>query len=292
MLSYAQACETFGDFIVLVGFGSRLPDVLKFIYRMATEREVYAPDLPLCDDVLFDTEFYSAHKAQFDTARALFSDETSRTLFDDMIAYKLSGDLRYFERTISREQAWQTLMNPDSYRIAIDAGAYNGDTASEMLHWCHNIEKIYALEPDSKNFARLMRFVEASGNGKIQPVNAAVLDYCGAISLNSSGNRNSRISPQNRAVENSVNCICLDKLTTDRVDLIKYDVEGSEEAALLGSAGIIAAHAPDLIVSAYHKSTDLYRLPRLIRELNPKYKLYLYRHPYVPAWDLNIFATN
>jgi hypothetical protein len=42
----------------------------------------------------------------------------------------------------------------------------------------------------------------------------------------------------------------------------------------------------------YHKSEDMYVLPILVNKLNPHYKLYLRRLPYIPAWDLNLYAIN
>ena len=75
------------------------------------------------------------------------------------------------------------------------------------------------------------------------------------------------------------------------VDYVKYDVEGAETEALMGSAETIRRDAPALLVSAYHRSGDLFRLPLLVHELNPAYKLYLRRMAGVPAWDINLYAV-
>jgi hypothetical protein len=75
-----------------------------------------------------------------------------------------------------------------------------------------------------------------------------------------------------------------------KIHYIKYDVEGSEREALLGSAQTIKAHAPRLLVSLYHRSEDMFVLPELVKSLNPDYSLYLRRFPYIPAWDLNLYA--
>ena len=76
------------------------------------------------------------------------------------------------------------------------------------------------------------------------------------------------------------------------IDYIKYDVEGAETEALLGSRAIIQRDTPALLVSAYHRSADLFRLPLLVHELNPDYKLYLRRMAGVPAWDINLYAVS
>ena len=59
---------------------------------------------------------------------------------------------------------------------------------------------------------------------------------------------------------------------------------------ILGAKNTILTHCPDLLVSMYHRSRDLFDLPLLIKEINPEYELYLRRFPYVPAWDLNLYA--
>ena len=83
----------------------------------------------------------------------------------------------------------------------------------------------------------------------------------------------------------------LDSLCADIIpDYVKYDVEGSEREALMGSKELIKAHAPKLLVSVYHRSEDLFALPTLVKKLNPDYKLYLRKLRYIPAWDLNLYA--
>jgi len=76
-----------------------------------------------------------------------------------------------------------------------------------------------------------------------------------------------------------------------RVDYIKYDVEGSEYEALCGSIETIKRHQPDLLVSLYHRNEDIFRLPIFVHSLLKEHKLYLRRFPYVPAWDLNLYAV-
>ena len=109
------------------------------------------------------------------------------------------------------------------------------------------------------------------------------------FSYDASGNRNAGLNTgAKKTVE--VDAVAIDSLTEGRVDYIKYDVEGAEKEALLGSAETIKSQNPALLVSAYHRSEDIFELPLLIRSLEPSYSLYLRRYPYIPAWDLNIIA--
>lgn len=81
-------------------------------------------------------------------------------------------------------------------------------------------------------------------------------------------------------------------LLEDRVpDFIKFDVEGAEKQAIMGCANSIRDHTPELQVALYHRSEDIFALPLQIHKLNPRYRFYMRRYPYVPAWDLNLFCT-
>ena len=71
---------------------------------------------------------------------------------------------------------------------------------------------------------------------------------------------------------------------------IKADVEGADYHTLLGMKNTLKSFKPKLNFSAYHRFEDIFKLPLLINELNPEYKIYLRHHPYIPAWDTNIYC--
>lgn len=48
---------------------------------------------------------------------------------------------------------------------------------------------------------------------------------------------------------------------------------------------------PKLFIAAYHHDADIFLLPLFIWQLVPEYKVYLRKHPYVPAWELNFLAA-
>lgn len=59
---------------------------------------------------------------------------------------------------------------------------------------------------------------------------------------------------------------------------IKMDIEGSEQMALLGARKTILRNKPKLAISIYHSDEDMVRIPLLIHELVPEYKLYIKHH--------------
>ena len=75
----------------------------------------------------------------------------------------------------------------------------------------------------------------------------------------------------------------------ERVDFIKFDVEGAEKEAIEGAERLIREQAPALCISAYHRTEDLFAIPLQVKKLQPRYKVYLRHSPYVPAWDTQFY---
>ena len=152
VLSYAQACECFGKMCVLLCFGSHRPEVLENIVRINREQDLYAPDLPVAGEGLFDRSFYLQHKERFDAVYNTLADEQSRFVFNKVIEYKLTGRIEpLLECSTPEEENWRLLFDnvpvtgpsplsseaSDSGRAEglsfLDLGAYTGDTVELFL---------------------------------------------------------------------------------------------------------------------------------------------------------------
>ena len=290
VLSFAQVKEKYKDFIVVVSFGTSLPDVLERIYETSEQYELYAPDVPVSGDTLFTLDFYKEHYSEFAAAYDLLCDDTSRQIYADIIRYKITGDIAHLRRAVSPADCEKELLDFDRYQTFIDAGAYNGDTARKFIADCKNAKVIHAIEPDRKNFKKLSAYAESEIAATVVPHNFGAWDERSMTEFSVCGNRNSAAGTQNRKKTEPVELNTIDSLDITNADYIKYDVEGAEKEALLGSQATIAASAPDLLLSLYHRSEDLYALPLLLHKLFPDYKMYLRRFAYVPAWDINLYA--
>ena len=301
--SWSEVKSEYGvqNLIVLLSFATSLPDVLENIQRIALETELYAPDVPVFGNTLFDFAFFEAHKEELEQARELFSDVESRRIFDLVVEYKLSGDIRpLLEARSDLGEVMRTLILPNSLHTVADLGAYNGDTARELLSFGARPQKIYAMEPDARNFRKLSEYAEREDRAKIIPVRAAAWCCEDTLIFDASGNRNASAGQNRSAVLEGrpMKTVELPAKPLDAVlegacvDYIKYDVEGSEQEAITGSQKSIAAHLPTLMISLYHRSEDLFAIPLRIRREFPAYEgFYLRRFGGVPAWDLNFYVT-
>ncbi len=292
VLSYSEAKENYGEFIVLLSFATSLPDVIAGIKKIASEQELYAPDVPVFGDTLFDMDFYLAHKDEIEQVLTLMADDVSKNTLENVIRYKISGDISYLDLCESEEDATFTeILEAASITSYVDLGAYNGDTIRKLLPYAPFLSEILALEPDERNFRKLWEY----GDTLDESVYLTVLNY-GAWShedelyFDASGNRNANLSTGGKKVK-KIDVNSLDNILAGKpMDYIKYDVEGSEYEALLGSEQTIKACSPKLLVSLYHRSEDIFRLPLMIHEMNPNYRLFIRKLRYIPAWDLNLYA--
>ncbi len=294
VISYTEACEKYKDgFDIVVSFGSKLPDVIERIYFLEQKHNVYSPDVEVCGNELFCEEFFDTHISELWLARECLADEISKNVFDNIVRYKLTGKLHYLKATSFSEEECDAILNLDKYESYLDLGAYNGDTIRKYSALCRNLKEIYAFEPDKRNFKKLSSYCEQITNKRILAFNCGAYSSDTTLTFSASGNRNSTAIANGSFEHKTIDIEAkAPDSVLDKVDFIKYDVEGLEYEALLGSKRLLTTIAPDLLVSMYHKSEDMFKLPLLIKEINPEYSLYLRRLPYIPAWDLNLYVIN
>ncbi len=292
VLSYTEAKQKYGadNMIVLLSFASSLPSVLNTVRTVAKECELYAPDVPVCGDTLFTLDFAEKHRNELDEVYNLLADDESKMIFENTVLFKISGDIKYLDRAISnKEEVFNGLLNAESIESFADLGAYNGDTIRELLDFAPRLARVLAFEPDRRSFRKLSEYSDGITQPQINKINAAAWSGEDTLIFGDEGNRNSGLFARGKAV--SIPATSLDRvLGTESIDYIKYDVEGCEREAIIGSEQAILCHRPRLCVSVYHRSEDIFALPRQIHALRPDYKLYLRRYEYIPAWDLNLIC--
>lgn len=299
VLTLAEIEEKYKNFLILLAFGSSLEPVMAEIYRLSERYALLAPDVPVCGGELFDADFYLSHAPECESVRTLLADEKSKAVFDDVLSYKLSGDISYLRLADTPKHEAMTSLLSGSYTAYADLGAYKGDTVTETLTYFPSVHKIAAFEPSPKIFAKLRGCLS-----RLDSVETSAFPLCAwnrheIKSLTDGAGRNTSLSgvsgvtkTKSGAKIHECECDTLDARVPFSGEklLIKYDVEGAEREALLGSVCTMQNNSTELIVSLYHKSRDLFELPMLIHELLPKHRMYLRKHPYIPAWDVNLYV--
>ena len=317
--AYSELLALREKVIVLIAFASELPDVMERFYKLASVHETYAPHVPVFSgEETVTAAWIKKYERELQTVYERLADavsrEVSRETFASVLNYKLSGKLSYLQAcTTNRAEDLRTIFSFGGEEMYLDLGAYNGDTVQEFLQLTRGrYKKIVALEPDPKNYKKLTDYVRQYELKNVTCLQAGVWNDCGSLELTGNGGRQSTFweadrsrfatqplsqtcSMKKKIKKQQVTVVSVDAvLGNDHGDYMKFDVEGVEKEALEGAAGHLAPDGngalPKLLVAAYHHDEDLFALPLLLWKLQPEYKIYLRKHPYVPAWEINIFA--
>lgn len=279
VLSYSEMKEKLGDMIVLVSFGTQRPEVISLIEQVASEQELYCPDTPVIGDGEFE-HYYQENREEFDRLRERLSDEQSKLVFDCMIAYRLSGKIEYLKQAETPiEESYVNIIKLTDHEDYLDLGAYTGDTVKEFLNYVNSYSSITAVEPDRKNFQKLLLNTPFA-----KCIHAAVSDRDGEVLFQAAAGRQSSIGKNGTPI-----CaISIDSLHS-WFSYVKMDVEGAECAAIEGGRETIALCKPKMLIAAYHRTEDYLEIPRKVLNINPEYRVYMRHHPYIPAWDTNFY---
>ena len=295
ILSFSEIRDKYTDFVIVISFASNKPDVIDMLSKINAEYDVYIPDMPVADVTeYFDKDFFNLHYEEIISAYAALEDEDSRNAFAAIINYKLSGRMDYLLSAYSTTAELYGELPLEKIERIIDAGAYNGDTVREAKSYFPSLKEAIAIEPDKKNFKKLAKYCEAETDISLRIINSAAWKDSSVGLFSTSGNRNASITatPSFEHSDDRVPTVRIDSLTDERIDYIKYDVEGAEREALLGSEELIKRYRPALLISLYHRSRDIFSIVNDMKERYPFYRFILRRLRCLPAWEIDLLAIN
>jgi FkbM family methyltransferase len=169
---------------------------------------------------------------------------------------------------------------PHSGDITLDCGANVGVTVHEEL--AAGARKVVAIEPAPENLECLRRnYVNEIAAGRVIVVPKGVWDKEDFLTL--------RVDPKNSAADSfvikregavdldKVPLTTIDKLVADlnleRVDYIKFDIEGAEPRALAGAKETLAKYKPRISIAAYHQPDHPKVIPEIIRAARGDYQM-------------------
>lgn len=287
VMKYAEICEKYEDFIVVLGFATHLDIVLDKIRQISLQHPVFAPDVPVAGNGLFTIDYVKKNEEKFDFVYSRLADDESRRVYLDIINFKISGKIKYlFDSFCDKENIYRDILKLKNNETIIDLGAYDGDTIREFTDFTSGRYKhIYALEPDAKNYKKLVKNTADMKN--ITLFNMGAWDKKDILIFDKKAGRNSKLSSEGIPVE----VTDIDSLIDDNITMIKMDIEGAELHALEGAKKIIEKNKPKLYVCAYHRNEDLFSLPIKILQLNENYKIYFRHSKYIPAWECNFYCV-
>jgi len=251
-----------------LGFAAVAP----FAVLQALDPERFAPHMfyeGLLEDIWENREQYRW------LAREL-SDNKSRDVLDAVLTFRQTLDPHVLAPVVE-PGLYQSdgLLGYADDEVYIDGGAFDGDTIRLFSSRVGaRYTRIYAFEPDPTTFARLKQ--NFASEPRVELINAGLYHRKQTLRFRDDASR-AAIFAGDGGTEIEVTTID-DVVGEERVTFIKMNIEGAEIDALKGAARTIRRWRPKLAISAYHRPSDLWCIPRLVRWLREDYGLYLRQH--------------
>lgn len=217
---------------------------------------------------LASPESFLGARAKFERAANLFSDERSRVLFWEVLAYRMTGDPSFAPAPDTENQYFPAdLPLPEAPLAFVDAGAYVGDTLEALSRQGRPVARAIAFEPDTANYRVLAARARdgAFDVGVLSLLPCAVAERTELLSFSDDGTAASHLDP---GAPTKVLGVRLDEaLAGYPVNFLKMDVEGAEGAALRGARETLRRDRPTLAISTYHLPLDHAEIPLLLEEI-------------------------
>lgn len=228
----------------------------------------------------FSSLFIPENQSDIFKVNEFWEDEESKQVFYNIIRFRLTFDKSCIKAIKSKYKQYfePTILSFCQEEVFVDCGAYMGDSVMQFYEETSGrFKKVYSFEPDRSNFFKLCDTVIRIDPLRIIPLNSGVYHSTGKISFHELGGIDTRIGSGENSV--SLPVVSIDDFMKNKEDatFIKMDIEGAELDALLGAKETIQKNKPKLAISVYHKASDLWKIPLLIKSVNKDYRLYL-RH--------------
>lgn len=209
----------------------------------------------------------------------LLEDNRSKKVFEGLIKYRLTldhNDLVGIVDKMENEYFDPSVVKLIKDEVFVDGGGFDGDTIKKFIRSSRgNFKEIHTFEPDKRSQNKIETFLADKKDKRIK-LHKFGLSYKNKTAFfTNSGTAGSKVSNEgNRKIK----LISLDQYLYNRKPtLIKFDIEGSETDAVLGMKKIMKELKPKLAICIYHRPSDLWKIPLLIKKINPRYKIFI-RH--------------
>jgi FkbM family methyltransferase len=244
-------------------------------------------------------ETCNKHRDEIALARSVLCDDLSLKLFDALIAARTEMNVEDCCKHVAPlTSPPENQYFPDDIKefvfseeeIMVDCGSYDGNDIKKLMQRAGGKFKYaYAFEPDRRCFEWVEEF--ARGHPNVEAIRKGVFNSAGSFFLYEEPIlAQSRLSvDKNGSYE--VQVCRLDDEIKGSVTFIKMDIEGSEIGALEGAERLIRTYKPKLAICVYHKFTDLWEIPLLVKKFVPEYKIFLRHHMPLSPSQTRILET-
>ncbi len=166
------------------------------------------------------------------------------------------------------------LLHCDENEVIADLGAYIGDSILDYANVYGEYKKAFCFEVSPWNVAEIEK--NLAGFHDVTVISKAAGEKKGVLSMAISPEPDSCNSTEiEYGFETEVEVTTVDEEIKEPLTLIKMDIEGAEQSALLGCKEHILNDHPKLLICVYHNNEDIWKIPKMIYEIRDDYDFYL-----------------
>lgn len=234
--------------------------------------------------------FVREHAEDYIRTANLLQDEMSRECLMGFLNSKLTEKVDYLLPCVKEKGDYfnNTLYEVTENESYVDVGAYDGDTVKEFLKATNGkYDHIYAIEPETAAFNSMKKYVEEKRLENVTLYSCGTWNEETVLYFSEDAQVSGIVG--NSTV--SIRVTKLDNLLIDKeVSMVKINFLDGVYETLIGATGLLQKQKPKLMIKVGFDEWTLIRIPELIRQINPEYKLYLRYASAIPA-RLILFAV-
>ena len=207
-------------------------------------------------------------------------DDSSKFLLHAILNNFINYDFTSLQKTLNQKYHHYfdfDILPKMKEEVFADIGSYTGDTVLDFIK-CYgenSYKKIYCYEITTDIIPTLKNNLINYKNIEIKSL--AVSNKSKTLYIDENSTSNSANKTKNKG-KIKIEAKSLDEDVKEKISLIKMDIEGDEELALMGAKKHIQNDTPKLLISLYHNNNHYFKLPKLIYSYNKNYKFYLRKY--------------
>lgn len=228
------------------------------------------------------------HRQDFEWLYGRLSDYRSKKVLTNILSYWISSEFPYTSDILDKyfhQYFDYDIVSCNADEVIVDLGAFTGDTMMDYMKMfgAHCYKRYYCYEIVPESVAAIKKNIENMGLKNIVVREKGASSREGVLFVSHNGVPS--VSRLAECGETAIRTVAIDEDIDEPVTFIKMDIEGGEEQALIGCGNKIRESHPKLALSVYHNHNDIWKLARMIDEMDPSYRFYLryYGRPLLPT---------
>lgn len=205
-------------------------------------------------------------------------------LIPDVFTYSPTSAVQFIgimNHYVTLNEQYFDFINKEKIKTAIDAGMENGHTALRFLLHFPGVN-VHCFEPFPASLQLSQYYVYLNKHKNINITFKGLSDKSTTLNLSidpKAFSANKISESCTKGYSTTIETTTLDEYVKStqitKVDFIKLDIEGHEIQAINGALATIKRDRPQIAISVYHRISDYYEIPKLMRSICEKYNFYI-----------------